>query len=239
MTELELQQLNYTNGCNNYIVRGEASNHWVGFSELIIGKLKNKFGENFNLIIYWHNKSNDIEYLFIPYTDIKHLLVHNTTQRRWHFTIKDEMLRYNNNSNYAIEISKYTNNIFVDNIIFTDADESAEEGDAKLMSHYKKERSQALIRKFKKYIASTDCNLHCKICGFSFSEQFGTFGNGFIEVHHTFPIAERSGSTRTTFNDLIPVCPNCHAMLHRRTDGRYLSIEELRTLVQQNKGKRE
>lgn len=28
--------------------------------------------------------------------------------------------------------------------------------------------------------------------------------------------------------DLIPVCPNCHAMLHRKENGVYLTVEELR-----------
>lgn len=34
--------------------------------------------------------------------------------------------------------------------------------------------------------------------------------------------------------DLIPVCPNCHAMLHRKLDDKYYSVEELKTIVKRN-----
>ena len=31
--------------------------------------------------------------------------------------------------------------------------------------------------------------------------------------------------------DLIPVCPNCHAMLHRQMNGRQLTIQELQEKI--------
>ncbi len=59
------------------------------------------------------------------------------------------------------------------------------------------------------------CN--CSICGYSFSEHFGTIGDGFIHVHHLRPLADIGGDYEVDpVADLIPVCPNCHAMLHRR-----------------------
>jgi 5-methylcytosine-specific restriction protein A len=56
----------------------------------------------------------------------------------------------------------------------------------------------------------------CAACKFNFAETYGEMGKGFIHVHHIVPI----GSIRKEYeidpiNDLIPVCPNCHAMLHR------------------------
>ena len=81
---------------------------------------------------------------------------------------------------------------------------------------------------------------NCAICGFNFQHQYGNMGEGFIHIHHIIPISQIGKEYRVNpKTDLIPVCPNCHAMLHRRTDGRYLSIDELKNLVQQNKGKRE
>jgi 5-methylcytosine-specific restriction protein A len=35
--------------------------------------------------------------------------------------------------------------------------------------------------------------------------------------------------------DLVPVCPNCHAMLHRGINGRVLTVEELRNVVGKQK----
>lgn len=57
----------------------------------------------------------------------------------------------------------------------------------------------------------------CKICGFDFEKAYGELGKGFIHVHHIIPISKRGGEyIPDPGTDLIPVCPNCHAMLHRR-----------------------
>lgn len=71
----------------------------------------------------------------------------------------------------------------------------------------------------------------CAICEFNFEEFYGAHGRGFIEVHHINPIStfeeKRIVDPRT---ELIPVCPNCHRMLHRKKS-EILSIEELRNLI--------
>ncbi|MDB4678703.1 HNH endonuclease [Rhodopirellula sp.] len=69
--------------------------------------------------------------------------------------------------------------------------------------------------------------LDCAVCGFNFKSQYGSFGEGFIHVHHLRDLA----SIGREYNvdpkeDLRPVCPNCHAMLHRQK--KPLSIEELK-----------
>lgn len=57
----------------------------------------------------------------------------------------------------------------------------------------------------------------CKICNFSFKQTYGKTGDGFIHVHHIVPLSLVSESyILNPATDLIPVCPNCHAMLHRR-----------------------
>jgi 5-methylcytosine-specific restriction enzyme A len=57
----------------------------------------------------------------------------------------------------------------------------------------------------------------CKICGFSFGGTYGEHGEGFIHVHHIIPMSQMSESYYLNpAKDLIPVCPNCHSMLHRR-----------------------
>jgi 5-methylcytosine-specific restriction protein A len=56
----------------------------------------------------------------------------------------------------------------------------------------------------------------CKICGFSFEKIFGKLGDGYIHVHHIVPVSEMLGSyTINPGTDLIPICPNCHTMIHR------------------------
>ena len=56
----------------------------------------------------------------------------------------------------------------------------------------------------------------CKICGFDFEKTYGKIGKNFIHVHHIEKISlHEEAYYLDPENDLIPVCPNCHAMLHR------------------------
>ncbi len=67
----------------------------------------------------------------------------------------------------------------------------------------------------------------CKICEFDFVKEYGPIGEYFIHVHHLRPLHTLEGPYIVDpINDLVPVCPNCHAMLHQRKD--CYSIEELK-----------
>jgi 5-methylcytosine-specific restriction protein A len=56
----------------------------------------------------------------------------------------------------------------------------------------------------------------CSVCGFDFEATYGVLGRGFIHVHHTRPLSGIGAAYAVDpVQDLIPVCPNCHAMLHR------------------------
>lgn len=62
------------------------------------------------------------------------------------------------------------------------------------------------------------CN--CNICGFDFEKAYGELGKDYIEVHHITPIGELSTAENydgtDPAKDLVPLCSNCHAMIHRR-----------------------
>ena len=71
--------------------------------------------------------------------------------------------------------------------------------------------------------------LNCAVCNINFEEVYGVIGKGFIHVHHVKPLSEID----TNYNvnpetDLVPVCPNCHAMLHRKEY--VISIESLKEM---------
>ncbi len=56
----------------------------------------------------------------------------------------------------------------------------------------------------------------CAACDLSFVELYGDIGNDFIHVHHVHPLSTITTGYRVNpQTDLVPVCPNCHAMLHR------------------------
>lgn len=77
---------------------------------------------------------------------------------------------------------------------------------------------------------------YCHICDINFEEVYGEVGKNFIHIHHKIPLSEIGEEyVIDPINDLLPVCPNCHAMLHRKIDGKCLSIGELKSLYDNKK----
>lgn len=74
----------------------------------------------------------------------------------------------------------------------------------------------------------------CKVCDFDFGKFYGEHGKDYIEIHHIVPLSEMSEAREVDpKNDLLPVCANCHRMIHRKK-GQLLSIKDLRNIVRQN-----
>lgn len=94
---------------------------------------------------------------------------------------------------------------------------------------------QVLVNRYERSIeARKACIEHykcvCQVCRINFTQRYGSVGIGFIHVHHRVPIATIGGDYRVDpIKDLVPVCPNCHAMLHRREPP--LEIEELQGML--------
>lgn len=82
-----------------------------------------------------------------------------------------------------------------------------------------------------KCIAAKGCK--CAVCGIDFEKVYGEVGKGFIHVHHVTPISSIGRDYKIDYKkDLVPVCPNCHAMLHRKKSPPYIyTIKELRELI--------
>lgn len=73
----------------------------------------------------------------------------------------------------------------------------------------------------------------CAVCGFDFEKIYGEVGKGFIHVHHLIPISEIGEEYEINpITDMRPVCPNCHAMLHRENPP--LTIENLRSIIKKS-----
>lgn len=98
------------------------------------------------------------------------------------------------------------------------------------------QRTQVFVNRYERDRGARDaCIQHygcsCQVCGFDFEKQYGEIGKGFIHVHHTVPVSEIGEQyTVDPIQDLVPVCPNCHAMLHRRNPP--YSVDELRKALQ-------
>ncbi|WP_277758109.1 hypothetical protein [Pseudomonas sp. A34-9] len=67
----------------------------------------------------------------------------------------------------------------------------------------------------------------CFVCNFNFGRTYGDFGEGYIHVHHRIDISTRSERYKIDpVKDLVPLCPNCHAMVHTLRPS--MSVEELK-----------
>ncbi len=74
----------------------------------------------------------------------------------------------------------------------------------------------------------------CSVCGLNFQTMYGDMGIGFIHVHHLAPISQINESYQVDpVEDLRPVCPNCHSMLHILNPP--LTISQLKEIVNVNR----
>lgn len=74
----------------------------------------------------------------------------------------------------------------------------------------------------------------CAVCQFDFADFYGDIGRDFIHVHHIVPLGETKGEYKVNpVKDLVPVCANCHAMIH--TTRPALEINQLRQYLSQRR----
>ena len=80
------------------------------------------------------------------------------------------------------------------------------------------ERSKKL-RNFAIEYYTVNGRINCNCCNFNFQDFYGNIGQGFIEIHHIKPIFQYEENLNDTMikavTNLIPVCSNCHRMIHR------------------------
>lgn len=134
------------------------------------------------------------------------------------------------------ELHSYIDSYFDDfytNGIFTDVaeDGSYHEGHVKSVKVDIYERSSIARGKCIEYHG-----LDCLICGLNFGKEYGELGEGFIHVHHLRPLHTIKRDYVVDYkNDLIPVCPNCRAMIHRIPDGENMNVAEIKSRLQKAK----
>ncbi len=121
--------------------------------------------------------------------------------------------------------------------------EVLEEGEIKEMHIAKCERNPKLRKACIEYNrAQNGGRIACAACGMAFCDVYGEIGEGYIEVHHLSPISQIEGvHTVDPKMDLVPLCANCHAMIHRlmaaekKTTGKNLegtaALAKLREIV--------
>lgn len=130
------------------------------------------------------------------------------------------------------EILKYIDNIISSNeIYYRDDEERFYEGEKQKITAEQRNRNAKARQECLKLKGYT-----CQICNMNFEDTYGEIGKNFIEVHHINPLSQISGDSVETNpqTDLVPVCPNCHSMIHRTRP--CYSVEEIRNLFLKFKG---
>ena len=70
----------------------------------------------------------------------------------------------------------------------------------------------------------------CAVCGMNFEDVYGELGHHYIEVHHTTPVSTmKEGYVFNVDRDLVPLCSNCHSMVHRQDPP--LSVDQLKEIL--------
>jgi putative restriction endonuclease len=111
------------------------------------------------------------------------------------------------------------------------------EGGKVWRKHLKIERNSRLREKSKEYWKNRlKGRLRCCVCRFDFSRTYPGHGEDFIEMHHEIPVS--SGPAKNRVQDLVPLCSNCHRMIHRDPQD-MLTTEELRMLLRSPVGKKQ
>lgn len=73
----------------------------------------------------------------------------------------------------------------LDNNLLADVDLiAAPEGAERLVTHLRRERSPKLRQAKITVVQRETGRLACEACDFDFTDQYGTIGEGFAEVHH-------------------------------------------------------
>jgi len=160
------------------------------------------------------------------------ILLFTRRENRAPFTYEGTMLPYRVfDSNPVKIIWRYEDDPrqqFADSHLFATESEPLYEGEAKSTRVDKYERNPEARRMCIKHFGC-----YCNVCEFDFQLTYGELGEGYIHVHHKIPISKIGKSYQINpIEDLIPLCPNCHSMVHRKKE--LLSPEELKQILLDN-----
>lgn len=93
---------------------------------------------------------------------------------------------------------------------------SGNEGAARQITRNIFERNPTLRRACIAHYTAKDGRLACQACDMDFASIYGgDIGAGFIHIHHLDPLGNAAQRETDPLRDLVPLCPNCHAMVHK------------------------
>ena len=83
-------------------------------------------------------------------------------------------------------------------------------------------------------ILRTRCLAHfgyqCQGCKILMTDRYGSIAETLIHVHHIERLADTGERIIDPITDLVPLCPNCHAVVHLKNPP--ITLTELQTMIQ-------
>lgn len=101
---------------------------------------------------------------------------------------------------------------------------TALEGQIEKRQQQFRKRNRKLIE-----VRKRESDYRCQVCHLRFDALYGKIGREFIIAHHVELLAGKSRPSRTTLADIALLCPNCHAMVHKRVPP--FRLTELRRML--------
>ena len=89
-------------------------------------------------------------------------------------------------------------------------------------NHFEGKRHSITVNAYERDLKARDKSIayhgcYCAVCGFDFEATYGDVGKGVIEVHHITSLSQINQEYKVNpVEDLIPVCSNCHTIIHKR-----------------------
>lgn len=108
---------------------------------------------------------------------------------------------------------------------YDDETESFEEGRSRRLAITTYERNKGARKK-----CLDKHGFLCAVCHFDFEARYGVVGKECIHVHHLVEISTIGENYMVNaVKDLVPVCPNCHYVIHRRRPA--FTIDEVKDMI--------
>lgn len=180
--------------------------------------------------IIWKNDFKDLIIEVLP----KYYDLFNSNQDTSNLSLPKIKFKKESDNNYLIDfvipdmiISDLESEEFEDNIIIKDTNEGEKE-----IYYYGKKYEQSFVNR--REVIEYNGTI-CKICKFDFEKVYGKRGRNYIEIHHIKPLSSLNDKVYIDPRyDFIPVCANCHRIIHREKDN-ILSQDEVKDLIELNK----
>jgi 5-methylcytosine-specific restriction enzyme A len=204
-------------------------------AEILHGRSDDKFSQIVRNLVSHHTLDQRLEYTVLSSSEtgnsthilsekgLKYLQDNNQTLE----SLLSNNLGYIDTINGITEINK--SQLAGKKITVFDENMFVSEGRKKTIATQIYERSKLLRDKAIEHYTRNG-RIVCEVCGFDFYKEYGQIGKGYIEIHHQKPIFQYEESdfskvVTDALKNLVPLCSNCHRMIHRNKEKPFTTKE--------------